>query len=249
MPNFIPKPTVNILDTTHLLPPFPHVGSKITFEKDGQYHKGYLTHMPKESYQFSYKSHINKKHDDWGVPLPNLTTTWKDHCTDSLLLPGHSWSSFDCTASAQQVSARNLLCECPHSLLTALDLKHPDRDVWLASIQEEKDSIKTLRTYIKIMLSEYRALHEKGAPQAIPTMCILTIKKDEMMHPIHAKSRIVVLENHEDRVWTKPEKYTPVLRPDSMCLMVSMATERRCFLKQLQKHLLSKYSPRKQNND
>ncbi len=63
-------------------------------------------------------------------------------------------------------------------------------------------------------------------------MCILTIKKDKMMNPLHAKSRIVVLGNHEDRVWTKPEKYAPVLRPDSMRLMVSMATEYRCILKQ-----------------
>ncbi len=53
-----------------------------------------------------------------------------------------------------------------------------------------------------------------------------------MMNPLRAKSCIVVLGNHEDRVWTKPEKYAPVLSPDSMRLMVSMATERRCILKQ-----------------
>ncbi len=52
------------------------------------------------------------------------------------------------------------------------------------------------------------------------------------MNPHHAKSRIVVLGNHEDRVWTKPEKYAPVLRPDSLRLMVSMAMERHTFLKQ-----------------
>jgi hypothetical protein len=63
-------------------------------------------------------------------------------------------------------------------------------------------------------------------------MCILTIKKDEMMNPLRAKSCIIVLGNHEDRVWTKPEKYAPVLRPDSMQLTVSMATERHTVLKQ-----------------
>jgi hypothetical protein len=63
-------------------------------------------------------------------------------------------------------------------------------------------------------------------------MCILTIKKDEMMNPLHAKSRIVVLGNHEDRIWTKPEKYAPVLRPDSIRLMVCMAMERHTVLKQ-----------------
>ncbi len=82
------------------------------------------------------------------------------------------------------------------------------------------------------MLSEYRALCEKGAPRAIQKIRVLTIKKDKMMHPIRAKSCIVVLGKHEDRVWTKPEKYAPVLRPDSMHLIVSMATECQCFLKQ-----------------
>jgi hypothetical protein len=164
MPDLIPKPTVNISDTNHLLPPFLHVGSKITFEKDGQYHKGYLTRTPEGSYRFSYKSHISKKHEDWGVPLFNLITMWQDLCTDGLLLPSHSWSSFDCTASAQQVSARNLLCKCPCPLLTALDLKHPDRDVWLVSFQEEKDGIKSLGTYIKIMLAEYSVFFVKKEP-------------------------------------------------------------------------------------
>jgi hypothetical protein len=46
------------------------------------------------------------------------------------------------------------------------------------------------------------------------------------------KNHAFVLGNHEDRVWTKPEKYAPVLRPDSMCLMVSMTTEHRCILNQ-----------------
>ncbi len=52
------------------------------------------------------------------------------------------------------------------------------------------------------------------------------------MNPLRAKSCIVVLGNHEDRVWTKHKKYAPVLRPDSMHLMVSLATEHRCTLKQ-----------------
>jgi hypothetical protein len=83
-----------------------------------------------------------------------------------------------------------------------------------------------------MLLAEYHALCEKGAPRAIPTMCVLTIKKDEMMNPLREKSCIVVLGNHEDRVWTKPEKHAPVLWPDSLRLMVSMATERHTVLKQ-----------------
>jgi len=53
-----------------------------------------------------------------------------------------------------------------------------------------------------------------------------------MFNPLCAKSRIVVLGNHEDRVWTKPETYAPVLRPDSMRVMVSLAVEKCRTLKQ-----------------
>ncbi len=53
-----------------------------------------------------------------------------------------------------------------------------------------------------------------------------------MLNPLCAKSCIVVLGNHEDRVWSKPEKYAPVLWPDTLRLLVSMAVERRCTLKQ-----------------
>ncbi len=35
-------------------------------------------------------------------------------------------------------------------------------------------------------MAQYRALREKGAPKAIPTMCVLTIKPDEMMRPHRA---------------------------------------------------------------
>jgi hypothetical protein len=63
-------------------------------------------------------------------------------------------------------------------------------------------------------------------------MCVLSIKKDKMFNPFCAKSRIVVLGNHKDRVWTKSEKYAPVLRSDSMQLMVSLAVEKRRTLKQ-----------------
>ncbi len=232
MPDLIPKPSVDVLDNTHLLPPFLKVGSKITFDKDGQYHKGFLSCLPDGSYQISYKSHINKKHEDWGIFLPDLATRWQDLCAKGLLLPGHGWSSFDRSASANHVSAWGLISECLHSLLSALNPNHPDREVWLESFCEEKRGIESLDTYDKILLAEYCALREKGAPRAIPTMCVLTIKKDKMMNPHRAKSCIIVLGNHEDRVWTKPEKYAPVLRPDSLRLMVSMATERHTVLKQ-----------------
>jgi hypothetical protein len=93
----------------------------------------------------------------------------------------------------------------------------------LESYREEKQGIKSLDTYRKITFGEYCALCKKGAPKAIPTMCVLTIKKDETLLPLHAKSRIVDLGNHEDRVWSKSDRFAPVLRQDSLRFLTSLA--------------------------
>ncbi len=53
-----------------------------------------------------------------------------------------------------------------------------------------------------------------------------------MLNPLRAKSCIVVLGNHKDRIWLKPEKYALVLWPDMLRLLVSMAVECRRTLKQ-----------------
>jgi hypothetical protein len=86
MPLLIPKPDVDMSDTSHLLPPFLHLNSKITYEHNRQYHKGYLTQSSTENYCFSYKSHINKKNIDWSVPLPNLTSNWHKLCLEQVLI-------------------------------------------------------------------------------------------------------------------------------------------------------------------
>jgi hypothetical protein len=130
------------------------------------------------------------------------------------------------------VSAINLHLNCPPTLLKALANTHPDREIWLQSYQEEKCGLQSLNTYKKITLGEYRAMREKGAPHAIPTMCILTIKRDENLLPHRAKSCIVVLGNHEDCVWSKSDKFAPVLRIESLRLLVSMAVEKRRPLRQ-----------------
>jgi hypothetical protein len=85
--------------------------------------------------------------------------------------------------------------------------------------------------YERLSLAQYHALHEKGAPKAILTMCVLTIKLDEMLNPFRAKSWIVVFGNHDDCVWSKLDKYAPVLRPDTMRLILSVAINCHCSLK------------------
>jgi hypothetical protein len=63
-------------------------------------------------------------------------------------------------------------------------------------------------------------------------MCVLTIKKDENLLPLHAESNIVVLDNHKDRVWSKSDRYAPVLCCDSLRFLVSLAVEKRRPLRQ-----------------
>jgi hypothetical protein len=194
MVSLIPSPPISGVglhktssdDDSSLLPPFLQVSNCITYEHDGEYHKGFLTHNTGGTYRFSFKTHVKKKSEDWGVDIPNLPFTWVDLCTEGVLLPGHVAHSFICSSSynslisspppptfdpvANIVSAINLQRDCPPSLLQALALTHPDRKVWLQSYYKEKGDIEEMGTFWKITLGEYRALCEKCAPQAIPTM-------------------------------------------------------------------------------
>jgi hypothetical protein len=53
-------------DNSSLLPPFLQIGSRITFEHDGEYHKGFLTHNSSGTYRFSFKTHVKKKSEEGG---------------------------------------------------------------------------------------------------------------------------------------------------------------------------------------
>ena len=63
-------------------------------------------------------------------------------------------------------------------------------------------------------------------------MCVLTVKKDENLMPLRAKSCIVVLGNLEDCCWSKAQNFAPVLRQDLLRFLVSLAVEKRRKLKQ-----------------
>ncbi len=242
-----PDPSDN--GASNLLSPFLSVNSRITYEHDGGYHKGFLTRKSCGMYRFSFKTHVKKKSEDWGVDLPNLTHNLVDLCTEGILVPGHMAHTFIRSSSfpvppgsslprstfdpvANIVNAINLHRDCPPSLLQALATTHPDRDVWFQSYHEEKNGIESLGTFRRLTLGEYRALREKGAPKAIPTMCVLTIKKDKNLLLLCAKSQIVVLGNCECREWSKSDCFAPVLRFDSLRFLVSLATQHHRDLKQ-----------------
>ncbi len=191
MAGIILLPPINVDDsdsTASLLPPFLRLNSKINFEHEGQYHKGFFGQR-NGIYRFLFKSHVNKRKEDWSVPLPNLSTTWMDLCIKGVLLTGHISHTFLRSPTSPQlltfdpvasfVSALNLHKKCPPTLLKVLADSHPDREVWLQSYKEEKSGLESLGTYCKLTLGKYQALREKGTPHTIPTMCVLTIKRDE----------------------------------------------------------------------
>jgi hypothetical protein len=210
--------------------------SKITYKNEGRFHKGFLGKCG-GVYRLIAKSHANKRKEDWSIALPNLPFPWVDMCVESILLPGHVSHTFLCspispTASAFDlvtsfVSAINLHCNYPPTVPQALADSHPVCDVWLASCkeEEEKEGLESLNTFCRITLGDYHALREKGAPCAIPAMCVLTIKKDENLLLLWAKSRIIALGNHKNRIWLKSDKFAPVLRGDSLCFLVSLAVQ------------------------
>jgi hypothetical protein len=89
-----PLPALVPTDSSHdgsstLLPPFLSVNSRITYEHDGAYHKGFLTRKSCGMFRFSFKTHVKKKSEDWGVDLLNLPHNWVDLCTEGILVPGN----------------------------------------------------------------------------------------------------------------------------------------------------------------
>ncbi len=156
MAGLIPPPpiTPSVADgDDSLLPPFLCLNSWITFEHKGQYYKGCLSQL-NGIYQFSYKSHITKRKEDWGVPLLNLPSTCIDMCVEGILVPGHVshsflWSPVSFTLTtfdpvASFVTAINLHRDCPPSLLKVLADSHPNRELWLERFFKEKCSIQQL---------------------------------------------------------------------------------------------------------
>ncbi len=163
--------------------------------------------------------------------LAESPTKWVDLCVKNVLLPGHVAHLFICTPVfshpltfdpvASFVSALNLHHKCLPTLLKALADTHPDSEVWLQSYKEEKGGLQSLNTYRKITLREYCALCKKSVLQAIPTKCILRIKRDKNLLPQCAKSQLVVLGNHKDRLWSKLKKFALVLCGNLLCFLVS----------------------------
>ena len=106
------------------------------------------------------------------------------------------------------VLVKNLLSPCPRSLLKALHPSNPDRDIWLVSYHEENGGLEQHEVFERINKKSHLRLRRQGViPRALSSMCVLLVKNSKDGKPHRAKSRIVVLGNHEDRYYTKSDRY------------------------------------------
>ena len=67
-------------------------------------------------------------------------------------------------------------------------------------------------------------------PKAITSMCVLVVKNHKYGKPLRAKSRIVVLENFEDRLYQKSQRYAQILKYISLRLLIAKAVGYKIIL-------------------
>jgi hypothetical protein len=151
------------------------------------------------------------------LDLANLPVTWKDQLSVGTFELG--WQDAE---RAYHVSAKGLKQGAPASFQCSMRKENPDRSIWIESYLEEAGGLKEQNTY-SVLSGKYSA--DYSDVQIIPSMCVQTVKPDKNGDPVRAKSRIVALGNHEERLWSKSKKFAPVLRGESSRLIMTMAVQ------------------------
>ena len=218
---------------------FQH-NAKVTLDHEGSFHKGFISYSETAGFHFVVRRNLRSTKVDWSTPLHDFKRNWVALCQDDILVPGHTTvSSFLKTATSNTapslnfVSAKNMFGPCPPSLVKALHPSNPDRRIWLDSYNEEKGGLQDMGVYERISKKDYLSLKRAGKiPKAIPSMCVLVVKTDRDGKPNRAKSRIVVLGNHEDRLYSKSKRYAPVLKYDSLRLLTAHVVSNKRILQQ-----------------
>ena len=209
-------------------------GQKMTLLIHDKYRKGYLSLDDDNFWEFVLRGkdgRITKRE-----ALKDIEYSWKMRLQENTLEIG--WQDNIARrihGYGRHVSAANLLnTQAPGNLRHALQRSNKDRETWLASYNEEYDGLTELDVFDVIDKQKYLQLldlHGKNA-EAIPTMNIFNVKTDKEGNPIRAKSRIVALGNLEQRIWSREDRYAPVLNGISSRLLLSMAIEDGRYLKQ-----------------
>ena len=122
----------------------------------------------------------------------------------------------------------------PPNLKIALASSNLDNKIWNLVYDEEHNGLQGLEVFTEITTAEYLEYVQKHgeAAQAIPTMHVFTVKPNMKGNSTWAKSRIVALGNLQKRIWSREDRYTPVLSTSAAQLLMSMAVGNGGRLKQ-----------------
>ena len=166
------------------------------------------------------------------IPVSDLLQTYLERLKEGTLQVGWAANPSRPQLVGRFVSAANLISKtAPSCLLHLPRLQPTDQIIWGDSYSEEHGSLKTMDVFDVISGEEYQRYKAQGF-KAIPTMNIFTVKPDELGNPYRAKSRIVVLGNLEERIWSNSERYAPVLQSTSCRLLISLAVQHGKIAKQ-----------------
>ena len=108
---------------------------------------------------------------------------------------------------------------------------HPDCPIWVDLYQEEYKGLTSKYTFNIISAEEYHTICSTTAKTAIPSMGILSVKKEAAGHPTRVKNQIIVLGNKDPTTWTKADWYTPIVALPIIHLLTALAIQHCTTLK------------------
>ena len=195
-----------------------------------------------ESWSFTPGRHNNKP----PIPLPNFKVLAHSMVTNKKLFQG--WKSRKSVLSARvlraasnviaynwKLVARHISAKTLDNLQAPTLVRHRlltpnDKKLWDAAYDEEYDGLQNLPAWDIISEAEYKRLRPITG-NALPTMAISTIKKDENGNPKRCKYRIVALGNLDPNNWDKTDCFAPVLSQPELRLLCSIAAKNKCIPK------------------
>ena len=206
------------LDSSSELPTLPtwmQAGSHLTLESEGAQRKGYLGLSESGTWEFLQRDGVGGI--TYRIDLGDLPFTWRSRILDGSLKLG--WASG--ASRAYHVHAGGLQRGVPGSFKLSMRKEYIDHDIWDDSYTEEYVGIRDKKTFSSLTWDDYQSKYRDI--KIIPSMCVQTVKNDEVGVPLRAKSRIVALGNHEDTIWEAGDLYAPVIRKESDRLLTSIA--------------------------
>ena len=134
-------------------------------------------------------------------------------------------------AICRKISAHALdVKQAPATLLRHNRLSPNDKIFWDASYSEEYFGLQDLGTWKVISEKEYEKL-KPIVGNALPSMAISTIKKDQDGNPIRCKYRLVVLDNLDPNNWSKSDCFAPAFSQLFFRLLLTIAVSKNCTSK------------------